>query len=76
MELVADGGVGLFGRVLDLLAQPALELDEVVDALGLPLFPWMGGPKPQMLRIVADRITGRRFRVTGGVRSTRPPTAR
>lgn len=50
-------------------------IDEVVDALGLPIFPWQGGPKPQMLRIVADRITGRRFRVAGGVRSVHRDSA-
>jgi nitroimidazol reductase NimA-like FMN-containing flavoprotein (pyridoxamine 5'-phosphate oxidase superfamily) len=47
--------------------------DEVLDALQLPVMPWQSGPKPEIVRIVPDKITGRRFPVVGGVR-TPPPT--
>jgi nitroimidazol reductase NimA-like FMN-containing flavoprotein (pyridoxamine 5'-phosphate oxidase superfamily) len=43
--------------------------DEVLDALQLPLMPWQGGSKPDIVRIVPDRVTGRRFPVLGGVRT-------
>lgn len=43
--------------------------DEVLDALQLPLFPWQGGAKPEIVRIVPHEITGRRFEVMGGMRS-------
>ena len=42
--------------------------DEVLDALRLPIFPWHGGSKPEIVRIVPDQITGRRFPVLGGTR--------
>jgi nitroimidazol reductase NimA-like FMN-containing flavoprotein (pyridoxamine 5'-phosphate oxidase superfamily) len=43
--------------------------DEVLDALQLPIMPWQSGSKPEIVRIVPDEITGRRFAVLGGVRS-------
>ena len=36
-------------------------LDEVLDALELPLDTWHAAPKPRIVRIEADAITGRRF---------------
>jgi nitroimidazol reductase NimA-like FMN-containing flavoprotein (pyridoxamine 5'-phosphate oxidase superfamily) len=42
--------------------------DEVLDALQLPIMPWQSGPKPEIVRIEPDEITGRRFPVVGGVR--------
>jgi len=44
--------------------------DEVLDALQLPIFPWQSGVKPEIVRVVPDEITGRRFRVLGGTRSS------
>ena len=38
-------------------------LYEVLEAVELPLFPWHSLPKPRFVRIDADSITGRRFRV-------------
>lgn len=38
------------------------QLHEVIDALELPLFPWHATPKPRIIRIQVDSITGRRFR--------------
>lgn len=46
--------------------------DEVLDALALPILPWESGPKHRVVRIALDQITGRRFRVVGGVRSEPP----
>lgn len=43
------------------------ESDEAIDALMLPIFPWQGGAKPQLVRVIASSVTGRRFSVEGGV---------
>ncbi len=51
------------------VAHEIRELSEVVDALTLPVFPWHAGPKPRYVRIEPDSITGRRFPVSGGVRT-------
>jgi len=40
-------------------------LFEYLDAEQLPLFPWHQGPKPNIVRIVPDEITGRRFYAGG-----------
>jgi hypothetical protein len=45
------------------------EADEAIKALGLPIFPWQAGPKPQVVRLTPSTITGRRFKVTGGFRN-------
>jgi uncharacterized protein len=34
-----------------------------LDALELPLFPWHAAPKPRIMRIEPDVVSGRRFRV-------------
>lgn len=36
-------------------------LQQTVDTLGLPLFPWHAAPKPCFIRIVPAEVTGRRF---------------
>ena len=51
-------------------AQEIRKLDEVLEALSLPVFPWHDVPKPRFLRIEADSISGRRFPVTGGSHGT------
>ena len=38
-------------------------MDELFDALDLPLFPWQASPKHRFVRIIAAEITGRRFHV-------------
>ena len=48
-------------------------LYDVLEVIELPLYPWHSGPKPHFIRIEADSITGRRFEVTGGGRSTVMP---
>ena len=42
------------------------EVDEIVDVLQLPLLPWHAGPKPRMVRVEPDSVTGRRLAVRGG----------
>jgi nitroimidazol reductase NimA-like FMN-containing flavoprotein (pyridoxamine 5'-phosphate oxidase superfamily) len=48
-------------------------LHERFDAADLPLFPWQLSPKPRIIRIVPNEITGRRFLVADhpAVRSVR-----
>lgn len=48
------------------------ELDEVVDALNLPLETWHTAPKPRIIRIAPDSISGRRF-TARTASSTEPP---
>ena len=38
-------------------------MQEVFDALDLPLFPWHASPKHRFVRIDADEVTGRRFEI-------------
>jgi len=37
---------------------------EVLDTIGLLLFPWEAGQKDQFIRIIPSVVTGRRFKVT------------
>ena len=52
-------------------AEEIERMQEVFDALDLPLFPWHAGPKHRFVRIVPDDVSGRRFHVVeqavGGV---------
>jgi len=54
------------------MAREIWEIDEAIDALELPLFPWHAPPKPRFVRVEPVSVTGRRFHVTGGVRTPRP----
>jgi hypothetical protein len=45
------------------------QLDELVDALDLPLFPWHAAPKHRFVRIVPVDISGRRFEVVADARA-------
>ena len=38
-------------------------MQDVFDALDLPLFPWHASPKHRFVRIEPDDVTGRRFHV-------------
>ena len=38
-------------------------MQDVFDAVDLPLFPWHAAPKHRFVRIVPDEISGRRFHV-------------
>jgi uncharacterized protein len=50
-------------------AQEVNRLYDVLDVVGLPLFPWHSAPKPHFVRIEPDSITGRWFEVAGDPRS-------
>lgn len=57
-------------------AEEIERMQEVFDALDLPLFPWHAGPKHRFVRIVPDDVSGRRFHVVeqavgGGAPGTR-----
>ena len=43
-------------------------MQELFDAVELPLFPWHAAPKPRFVRIEPDELTGRRFHVVQGRR--------
>jgi hypothetical protein len=45
------------------------EMDDVIDAMGLPLDPWQEGRKARFMRIMDSAITGRRIHVQGGTAS-------
>lgn len=67
VSLEADGVTAPEGLAWSVMAsgQARLieELEEVVDSFSLPLFPWQAGRKNIFVRVVPDRITGRRFAV-------------
>jgi nitroimidazol reductase NimA-like FMN-containing flavoprotein (pyridoxamine 5'-phosphate oxidase superfamily) len=52
------------------LGRVIYEPEETIAALGLPIFPWQSGSKPELVRVVPGTITGRRFGVAGGVRDS------
>ena len=45
------------------VAHEVYELDDAIAALRLPLFPWHDGPKPRVMRVHPDSVSGRRFAV-------------
>ena len=45
-------------------AAPVQGTEEVLDTVGLLLFPWEAGKKEHFVRIIPDEVTGRRFKVT------------
>jgi nitroimidazol reductase NimA-like FMN-containing flavoprotein (pyridoxamine 5'-phosphate oxidase superfamily) len=42
------------------------QLDDALAAMRLPLYPWHDAPKPRIMRIRPDSVTGRLFEVRGG----------
>jgi nitroimidazol reductase NimA-like FMN-containing flavoprotein (pyridoxamine 5'-phosphate oxidase superfamily) len=52
------------------VAHEVYELDDAIAALRLPLYPWHEGPKPRVMRVHPDLVSGRRFAVHGGHRVT------
>jgi hypothetical protein len=40
-------------------------LDEYLDAELLPIRPWFAGPKPNIVRIDTEEVSGRRFHPAG-----------
>ena len=49
-------------------------LQDLFEALDLPLFPWHASPKPRFVRIEPTEVTGRRFHVVGPPASGPPVT--
>lgn len=58
--------------VLKGVAREVHALSEVLDALDLPLFPWHAAPKPRIVRIEPDVVSGRRFHVVSEQDPGRP----
>ena len=48
---------------------------EYFDAEELPLFPWHAAPKPDIVRIEPEMVTGRRFHVVEVAAIDTPPPA-
>jgi hypothetical protein len=40
-----------------------IPMQDLLDDLAFPLFPWTATPKPRFIRVVPNEITGRRFHV-------------
>ncbi|MFQ4149435.1 pyridoxamine 5'-phosphate oxidase family protein [Arthrobacter sp. LAPM80] len=57
-----DSGVAwsvvIKGEATDIVA-----INDVLDTVGLPLFPWEAGHKDHFIRITPTSVTGRRFKV-------------
>ncbi len=56
--------------VLQGVAREIWDVDETIATLALPLYPWLEGSKPRLVRVQSTGITGRRFAVKGGTRIT------
>jgi nitroimidazol reductase NimA-like FMN-containing flavoprotein (pyridoxamine 5'-phosphate oxidase superfamily) len=67
-----DGYDAGAGEAWSVVAKGQVELvetiQEMVDVVDLPLFPWHAAPKPCYVRIVPSEVTGRRFVVAGARR--------
>jgi uncharacterized protein len=63
------GQAAAWSVVVHGVAREVHELADAVNALQLPLFPWHSGPKPRIVRIHPDGVTGRRFEVAGSHRT-------
>jgi len=58
----ADTGVA-WSVVIKGQAAPVQNPQEVMDTVGLLLFPWQAGKKEHFVRITPETVTGRRFKV-------------
>jgi len=54
------------------IAEEIRDLDEVLDALSLPLHPWHAANKPRFVRVTPEVLTGRRFHVAENASVPRP----
>ena len=63
----ADGYDAATGEAWSVVVKGAVErhqtIQEMVDVVALPLFPWHAGSKPCWVRVVPGDVTGRRFGV-------------
>ena len=48
-------------------------MQDLFEALDLPLFPWHASPKPRFVRIEPVEVTGRRFHVVEPTDTGRRP---
>ncbi|MET4094369.1 pyridoxamine 5'-phosphate oxidase family protein [Arthrobacter sp. UYCu712] len=58
----ADTGIA-WSVVIKGQAAPVRNQQEVLETVGLQLFPWQPGRKEHFVRITPDTVTGRRFKV-------------
>ena len=58
----ADTGIA-WSVVIKGQAAPVRNQQEVLETVGLQLFPWQSGRKEHFVRITPDTVTGRRFKV-------------
>ncbi len=56
-------------------AAEVIRMDDIIDVMGYPLFPWHMGHKPRFIRIEPVSVTGRRYVVAGGARTLNGPVA-
>jgi nitroimidazol reductase NimA-like FMN-containing flavoprotein (pyridoxamine 5'-phosphate oxidase superfamily) len=54
------------------IAHEVYELDDALAAMRLPLYPWHDAPKPRIVRIHPESLSGRRLVVKGGHRVSAP----
>jgi nitroimidazol reductase NimA-like FMN-containing flavoprotein (pyridoxamine 5'-phosphate oxidase superfamily) len=60
-DVLDDERARAWSVVLKGRAELVHDIAELVDTYDLPMYPWEGSPKHNVVRIVADRVTGRRF---------------
>jgi nitroimidazol reductase NimA-like FMN-containing flavoprotein (pyridoxamine 5'-phosphate oxidase superfamily) len=70
----ADGG-DAWSVVIKGHASEIERMQDVFDALDLPLFPWHASPKHRFVRVEPFDISGRRFHVTERAATDAPVTA-
>lgn len=56
-----DAARGAWSVILKGVAREVLQMHEVLDALDLPLYPWDTAPKPHIIRIDRESVSGRSF---------------
>jgi uncharacterized protein len=60
---VLESGTLAWSVVVKGRAREVARLHESMETLELPLFPWHEGPKPRIIRIEPEEVSGRRFPV-------------
>ncbi len=59
-----EGGTSAWSVVAKGPARRIESMQEFIDADDLPLYPWHTSPKPDIVRIEPETVTGRRFHAT------------